>query len=388
MYTFHPGVILRQTKQPFIKRKNKKQSSPCIPSTPSLVQAFRMTLTGINEPPLPGKIRMLVKKDLPDYIKIPLYSHDRSITEWHTLFESYSTWKIIPQQEIIAQYNAFFHWKATGILLKKEYEKQMRSRFIIKKWIQQVRTKIYRRHIVGETDLRTLEPIANKDAVEVFCHSTKSVYRFHVNSLIRMIKENLCYEQWGRADPMEPRNPYTNKPWTLVQLIELIRQIQIIGYKMPSFLSQFVEARYSIDLFYKRNQLQLGIDATRRFFETPDSMEVRSDIILQLFEQIQKMHRVHLYRIIQRKNCTPILQERWEILIKNTWIYDNYGYSPNYAWRDTIDQTITIQKLFNSSIDWYNSKYPSVVILAIPILREAALQEPPLEEESDGADSE
>jgi hypothetical protein len=381
MYSFSSEWVQPRNKKSKIKSKNiKKQNATCTPSNPSLVQAFQIMLSGINEPPLPGKIRMLVKKDLPSYLSIELYSYDKSLTEWQTLFESYDAIKIFPQREIGSdeQYNSFFHCKATGVLLRKEYEQQMKLRWLGQKWIQRVRSKLYQRRLVGETDLRTLEPIAKKDAVKVFCHTTKSVYQFHVHSIIRMIKENLYFEQWGRADPLEPRNPYTNQEWSLNQMIELIHQIQTIAVArretIPSFLARFVETRYSVKNFLNRYHLELGINATNRFFQTPESRIVRSELLHQLFEQINKLHNVNLYRLILQKRCPPLLQNYWEILIHNKWIHDNYGYSPRYMWRDILEQTTTIQRLYNKTL-----QSASVVILSV--------EEPPLSEESDGADS-
>jgi hypothetical protein len=384
MYRFHPGRI-QPTKIKTKLKKTKKQNTTNTPSNPSLVQAFQIMLSGINEPPFPGKIRMLVKKDLPSYLSLDLYSYDKSLTEWQTLFESYATIKIFTQREIglDEQYNPFFHSKATGVLLRKEYEQQMKLRWLSQKWIQRVRNRLYQRRLVGETDLRTLEPIAKKDAVQVFCHTTKSVYQFHIHSIIRMIRENLYYEQWGRADPMEPRNPYTNQSWSLHQLIEIIHQIQTLAVArretIPSFLARFVEARYSVKNFLNRYHLELGINATNRFFQTPESRIVRSEVLHQLFEQINKLHKTSLYRSIQQKRCPSLLQNGWELLIHDKWIHDNYGYSPRYMWRDIMEQTITIQRLYQQSLQWHTSQMASVVLVSF--------QEPPLSEESDGADS-
>jgi len=339
-----------------------------------------MTLSGINELPLPGKLRMLSKRTLPEYIQLPFYSHDRSITEWNDLFKSYRVWKEVPQRTIEAEerYNPFFHWKATGVLLENEYAHQMKLRWVARKWIQRVRARLYRRRLIGDTDLRTLDPIANKDAVEVFCHNTKTIYRFHVHSMIRMIRENLYFEQWGRADPMNPRNPYTNQAWSLPQLMNLIHQIQGLAFErgetLPSFLARFVEARYSINTFFMQNQLELGMDATRRFFQTSESRIVRSELLHQLFEQINKLHKTSLYRSVQQRKCPPIYQNSWELLLQNKWMHDNYGYSPRYMWRDSMEQTITIQQIYQKTLQWHISG------ILIP-------QEPPPSEESDGPDS-
>ena len=197
-----------------------------------------------------------------------------------------------------------------------------------------------------------------------------------------MIKENLYYEQWGRADPMDPRNPYTHESWSLHQLNELIYQIQMVVVSrreiLPSFLSRFVEARYSVNEFFNNHKLELGIGATKRFFQTPESTIIRSELLQQLFEQIHKQHKLTLVRRVQQKRCPPLLQECWETLIQDKWIHDNYGYSPRYMWRDILEQTLSIQRLYQKSLQWHTSQMPSIVILS--------LQEP-LSSEEDGSDS-
>jgi hypothetical protein len=122
MYQFSSGWVQPKNKKTKLKlKKNKNQNGSTLTNL-SLVQAFQITMTGVNEPPLPGKIRMLVKKDLPSYLSLELYSYDKSLTEWQTLFKSYEMIKIFPQREISfdEQYNSFFHCKATGIFLQKE----------------------------------------------------------------------------------------------------------------------------------------------------------------------------------------------------------------------------------------------------------------------------
>jgi hypothetical protein len=342
-------------------------------------------MSGVNEPPLPGMIR-LFRRPVPEFLSLPLFTQDRSLSQWFDLCDEYETFNGVPQQEYTAEepYNPFVHSAATGRLLRKEIFHQLKLRRIIRTWVSRIRIRQYRRRLVGDTDLQTLEPIAPKDAVQVVCHRTKSIYQFHVTSLIRMIRENLYFEQWGRADPMEPRNPYTNQPWSLPQLVELIHTIHKVLVNrrspVPTFLTQFVEARYSVDTFYTKNRLALGIAATAQFFQTPDSSMVRSELLSQLFEQIGKLHKMHLYRLVQRGSCISPIQEGWESLLQNKWIHDNYGYSPKYMWRDTLEQTMTIQQIFHRSMQWYNVKYPSVVILAV--------REPPSsEEEESDADS-
>jgi hypothetical protein len=245
---------------------------------------------------------------------------------------------------------------------------------------------MYKRRLVGETDLRTLDPITPRDAIQISCHRTKSIYQFHVNSIISMIRENLSFEQWGRADPLPPRNPYINQAWSTYQLMGLVQTIQRKlaerGKVIPSFLSQFVEAEYCVINFYRRHKLQLGVDATTRFFQSSDSTGVRSELVYQLFEQIDKLDQEILHRCVEQKKCPGYIQCHWEQLVQNKWIHDNYGYSPKYGWRDSYEQTITIQRLYSRTLGWYNETQTPLMQIMLE-----ELEEHPSPEENNDAGS-
>jgi hypothetical protein len=356
MFAFHPGVHAPLEKHP----KKKRYVYPPVPVNPSLVQAWRIAYTGTNEPPLLGHIRLLAPFTGHECLRIPLFCQDRTITEWNTLLTSYESWTGCVQKEWLVgvRYNPFIHWRTMGILLRTEYQRQMKLRWLVRKWVQRMKYSLYKKRLIGETDLHTLEPIIPKDAVQIVCWRTKSVYQFHVHSILRMIRENLFFEQWGRSDPLAPRNPYTNQPWSYGQLMHLVQTIQQKmverGRVIPSFITQFVEANYCIEQFYTSHKLELGVNATTRFFQSSDSIGVRRELLEQLFEQIDKRPN-SIYDSIEQKRCTGSIQSYWEELIQNKWIHDNYGYSPKYGWRDTYEQTRTILRVYVHTVEWWDS---------------------------------
>jgi len=388
MFVFHPGVHVPPRRRDRSLPKKKRYVYPPVPVNPSLLQAWRIAWTGKNEPPLFGRIRLLGSFTGPEFLRIPLYCQDRTITEWNTLFTSYESYDRCPQKEwsLGDHYNPFIHWKAVGTHLRIEYQHQMKLRWLVQKWVQRLRIRIYKRRLVGETDLHSLEPITPRDAVQVNCYRTKSLYQFHLNSILRMIRENLSFEQWGRADPLPPRNPYTNQAWSLYQLMGLVQSVQIKlaerGKVVPSFLSQFVEAEYCVTKYYKHNKLQLGVDATTRFFQSSDSVGVRYELLYQLFDQIDKLDQQSIYQCVKRKECPGYLQHHWEQLLQNKWIHDNYGYSPKYGWRDSYEQTITIQRIYSRTLGWYNETQTPLMQIMLE-----ELEEHPYPEENDDAAS-
>jgi len=350
-------------------------------------------MTGVNECPFPGTIRMLPRR-IPHFLKSILFTQDRTLKEWYALCDTYETWNVCKQEEWTpgTLYNPFIHSATTGRLLRIEIQQQMKLRFIARKWIARVRTRLYTRRLIGDTDLRTLEPIVPQDAIRVVCLKTKSVYQFHVFSLIRMIQENLSFEQWGLAKPMVPRNPYTNQRWSTVQLLhifhELHTQMGRRGKSLPSFLIKYVESGYCIRKFLEINSLELGIQAAIRFFKTADSDAIRIELLYEMFQQVYQIHNMRIYRLIKARLCLDSLQKEWESLILNKWIHDNYGYSPQYMWRDTLEQNLSIEQLIHKTnlymprpnVQQSESSFAILLGVVIPLPE-------PLPESSDGGES-
>jgi hypothetical protein len=395
MSSFHPGVPplpnrVKRVKQ--TKRLKNVLQNNC-PPNPSLLQAFRIAMTGVNERPFPGNIRMIPRR-IPHFLKSILFTQDRTFKEWYALCDTYETWNVCKQEEWApgTLYNPFIHSAATGRLLRTEIESQMKLRFIARKWIARIRTRLYARRLIGDTDLRTLEPIAPQDAIRVFCLKTKSVYQFHVFSLIRMIQENLSFEQWGLAKPMVPRNPYTNQRWSTVQLLhifhELHAQMGRRGKSLPSLLIKYVESRYCVRKFLETNSLELGIQAATRFFKTTDSDAIRTELLYEMFQQVYQIHNMRIYRLIKAKLCPDFLQKEWESLILNKWIHDNYGYSPQYMWRDTLEQNLSIEQLIHRTNLYMPRPNAQQSESSFAILLGVVIPLPePLPESSDGEES-
>ena len=112
------------------------------------------------------------------------------------------------------------------------------------------------------------------------------------------------------------------------------------------------------------------MDATTRFFKSPDSVGVRYELLYQLFEQIDKLDQQSIYQCVKRKECPGYLQYHWEQLLQNKWIHDNYGYSPKYGWRDSYEQTTTTQRIYSRTLGWYNETQTPLMQIMLEELEE------------------
>jgi mevalonate kinase len=214
---------------------------------------------------------------------------------------------------------------------------------------------------------------------------------------LRLLKQGMdlaldSFEQWGLAKPMVPRNPYTNQRWSTAQLLhifhELHTQMGRRGKSLPSFLIKYVESGYCVRKFLEINSLELGIQAAIRFFKTADSDAIRIELLYEMFQQVYQVHNMRIYRLIKARLCLDSLQKEWESLILNKWIHDNYGYSPQYMWRDTLEQNLSIEQLIHKTnlymprpnVQQSESSFAILLGVVIPLPE-------PLPESSDGGES-
>jgi hypothetical protein len=274
-----------------------------------------------------------------------------SLTEWQT--------DILPKPNLISHVGAE---DSNEDYLRKYYMKNMKIRYWINRFVRNLKTKIAKKRIVGKEDLRTFELIKDDDAIDIVCHTSKSVFRFHVFSLISTFKTSLYYQTWGRPEPQQPKNPFNNLSWSYTQNMEIIKQIQEKLSKkyqaLPKFLSAFVECNYDIHTYRINNLLTLAMLAARTMLDEKsigsDGMICRDETLNDLFDMIEADFESPLIKLIKRMKLPEALQNEWERIIYNSWLYTNYAYSPDFYWKDYDGHYASVHGLFQRSLRYLN----------------------------------
>jgi len=226
--------------------------------------------------------------------------------------------------------------------LEKYYMKNMKIRYLLRKFVCIVKTKIAKRRIIGKEDLRTFETIKEDDAIDIVCYKSKTLFRFHVFSLISTFRISLYYQTWGRPEPQAPKNPFNNLPWTYTQNIEIIKQIQEKLSKkyqhLPKFLCAFAEANYDTHTYQTKNLLTLAMIAVKSLLDdktrNSDGSIIRDETLNDMFDMLESEYDGGVVRLIKQRKLSEALQDEWEQLVYNSWLYTNYAYAPNYYWKD------------------------------------------------------
>lgn len=306
-------------------------------------------------PPEKGRIRFLLTGDSKYMLQNALLTaYDRTYKEWWIFWKDQYT----SAQSSIPMTMANYDYM---ILL---YAKNMRIRWIAKKWLNCVRTRIAKRRIVGEQDLYTLQSIPAHASIQIIDYASRSVYMFHFQTAYRSYLAALLYSSYGIYSPQIPKNPYTNIAWNYGQSLEMCRQICRVfsdrhGFPNP-MLCSYMLCNYDIIRFARLNVDYLRIKAAESLFENindPDSKDIYEETLNGLFElgigrEVIGWSAVRA-QILLRSLPTDLMK-RWDTLMIAAWIYETYSM-PYKHLTNVASMNSAWSILFQESYDWWNA---------------------------------
>lgn len=331
-----------------------------------LLERFQLTADSIVKSvpiefgaPEKGQIRYLLTGEcnLQDAL---LSAYDRTLNEWNAFFRTQYAYALtIPALSLpIYKY------------METMYMKNMRLRWIAKKWMNIVRSRIAYRRLVGAQDLYTLQSIPNDACVQIVDYASKSVYMFHYQTAHRSYLAALLYSSYGIPSPQLPKNPYTNLAWTYGQSIELCRQVCRIfserhGFANP-MLCSYMLSNYNIKQFTQINLDHLRINAAESLFRNvndPESKEIYDETLDGLFELGIGKETVGWSAVraqIVLRALPDYLMKRWDTLILAAWIHETYGMPYKHLTNVAV-MSWAWASLFKESYEWWNASPKTIL---------------------------
>ena len=332
-------------------RARNTTRQPTVPIDPRILDRFQRMLTAIAEhkpidygvAPI-GTIRFFTlgptthrTTHTPWYIQ-GILSHDRTLPEWLRLIQS---WKESPLPEKydapLESGNPFTTRRAAAAFLTELLARELRYRWIARKFVARIRERIYARRIVGaDCDLFTTEPVPAHAQICVRDRESRSLYVFHVRTATHMINSALSYSHFGIACPQAPKNPYTNRPWSVAQLMVLSSQICAYTFHCmrnipPAAVLKFRRCGHSVSAYFARHSNELMIAGARNFLkdtQNPDVLETLGDLLDDLYDNLGFDISIG-WRVVKTYVLGRLLPKeflsRWDKVFLAVWIHSNFG---------------------------------------------------------------
>jgi hypothetical protein len=274
----------------------------------------------------------------PDWMRTEITAYDRTYKEWCDLI---MRWRNGGGSEplTIARSNPFTQRRAAGDALEALLAREMRLRWLARKWIAACRARTWWRwRVMGaDADLATCAPIAADSRVSVYDWSSRRIYVFHWNTAIQTIVAALHYMYYGIADPQMPKNPYTNVSWSVSQLTSLVSQamecVARRGARMPLDVIAFRNAHFDIEKYYDAFRRRLQIAAAVKFFRNHSDrdviriyMEIVDDIFMDVASAYPYTHGIQLVRDkLAVRQLDDDYLKRWDQLVIAGWMHTNHN---------------------------------------------------------------
>ena len=138
--------------------------------------------------------------------------------------------------------------------LEKYYQKNNKIKFICYKWFLKLRRKLSTS--CNEEDLYN-NKITEKSKNVYIIYKKSCKWLFDLNQLSDIIDKSICYSDSIYPDPKLPKNPYTNKNLTSLELIQIYKQLKLEN-KQSIYFDLFHKYSFDINeyLYYCYNILK------------------------------------------------------------------------------------------------------------------------------------
>ena len=364
--------LSEQKKMEKVERKERKRRRLCqqknrtIPVVPnpvnvSMASRFKQVIDahrtktpvhlGVSSPgtlrPLTSSFENPSPSSLEGFFHRLYWSHDRSLSEWFAFLKH---WK--------DQEPAFRMLGMTAPDFEPLFYKEQRMRWLARKWIRRVRLRCLNRHLADDSDLFTTLPIPAESCVTVYDYKTRSCYKFHTNTMVKMILNNLTYASYAIADPQQPKNPYNNLPWTLAQAIsiaqQLSRNLSLMNRFVPTYITRWVLCGCDAKVFAKTWNRSLQIDAAVKLFEKPERGEgyvLFCEVVEDLYSDHAELGALIVKRHIIRRSLPDDLMKEWDTFVMSQWIWENHHILYG-KWKTTEDLDSQFMNLHRQTSTW------------------------------------
>lgn len=310
----------------------------------------------MNKPPIRGKLRFFgptvaFQTAVPSWISNIVYGPDRSITEWSHLIQNYKQHAF--SFPFIRQYITTLDAMVTN---------EMRIRWLVQKFVRNLRIRLFARRVIGAIDLYTMSNVPADSQVCVYDYPSKSVYIFHTQTAIRILESALKHSTYGIPMPHMPRNPYTNLSFTDAQTISIMSQIGMNCSRVHRFpplrLLSFRGCKYDIQNFKHTNRHKLNMEAAIacvHAFHDPTSI----DIYMEVLDDTVDLETLHMPRwnvirgFVRNRTMSPELLTRFDALVLSLFLYLNHSICYTFAsYTAMLDE---LENVYKAADEWWKT---------------------------------
>lgn len=348
-WSMHPKQMQEYLK-PFALGKPPKHSKSSL-RTMDRRRAKRLAKQRANLPPSPPRPRSILDciSAIPISPRMALNTENRSIT-FRTNYINEQTNKLFLDKSIPNE--LFVLLLQQKVLLEEwvQIERKCISAFrnLVRIWLQ----RRYGTRLLNTEDPATMaEPIK---PVLVFDYASRGLYCFEVSTIQKNIESSLSYTDWLLPEPLPPKNPFTNVPFTIGQNVKILQDLRIYGrnsWVLESYRSCGMNEQLFRNLFQVPLKYRILEEKIRNL--DPDFLELFDEFVEDEhdYHNIATVTNINVLKWAIRNETTHRLIQEWICAFRN-----NYGIEIMYGMDEEalpiLMRRIHVQtkKLFTDSV--------------------------------------
>jgi hypothetical protein len=247
----------------------------------------------------------------------------------------------------------------------------------------------------------TMEDPSPSNCIEWPDIPNRCSYRIHGDTLLKSMKMYLHHSEYGFPEPLWPKNPTTNAPFTYGQIIHIIYELYAWCGRnkkpVPYILTKFQEAEYCLSKLVVKNRPELSLYACRELMtdiNQPDAIEMWLDMIEEYATIYSSTSRDELEEEIpswitslslkgghHREEALGFLNQ-WSSIIPDLVQYSRFKYFNRSDWTNLAYVNTTVRTLWARTYHlirrYIQSKKIRAPPLPLPPLSLPLLPLPPL----------
>ena len=195
--------------------------------------------------------------------------------------------------------------------LKKELYKIQRVRWIIRKLVLRW---LFKRLISCTThDIVTLEPI--KRPIYIVDWKSRHIYSFEAKTLHSTVTQSLLHSDAMFPSPLYPKNPLTNLPLSLGQLISVWNGFTQGTFPLSSVITYYRTVQFNHMRFFEEYGSVLSLYSIKRCILNPLDLD-GAECLFDFIEDVYDYNSIHFHSILRNRIHDAVYSQKDYVFLR------------------------------------------------------------------------
>ena len=218
-----------------------------------------------------------------------------------------------PIEKQISRKHLLIGQAVTNIFLSNNVKAKLRDIFHKTQWTYMVFTRFANviRHKINKEkidfDLR-MEPIdiSSKFSISLLHNGAK--YYFGLTDLVNIIQTAITHSDDMFGNPLFPKNPYNNLPFTKTMLYNIYFRIKFVFLNVPEWIQLFYNCDFDIDVFKVENEQKLREKYIKNYVNNGSITVLNEEVNSMISSYKHTFRRIHINQYFPKKDLVDIFR--------------------------------------------------------------------------------